>query len=142
MQETKILNLLENNAPLKAIKADSIPQMDYIIRNSFPMAYKELSSLGRENWYFIISLNPLMNSLNILGLVQFDIKENSLEISWLEVNRTFRKKGYSREIIKYLTKYAEFLHLKEIISLKDDKIWNMNGFEKKLNIWKKQLVNQ
>lgn len=83
-----------------------------------------------------------MNSLNILGLVQFDIKGNSLEISWLEVNRTFRKKGYSREIIKYLTKYAEFLHLKEITSLKDDKIWNMNGFEKKLNIWKKQLVNQ
>lgn len=140
-KDTQILNLLENDAPLKAIKVDFLEgnNKNLIIRFGFPEAYSKLSELKEEGWYYIIKLNQIMNCIDVIGLVQMKVEDGVLNISWLETNKAFKKKGYSREIIKYLVRYAEYLHLKEINSSADNKIWKLNGFEKKLNLWTKKI---
>lgn len=116
--DKQILDLLENKYPLKAIKVDfkDLNNRSLIIKSSFQNAYKVLDDTEKkDNWFYIIELNQILNNISVIGLVNFSLSSDGwLNLYWIETNKMFKKKGYSKEIIIYLKKYVKWMHWKGI----------------------------
>lgn len=135
--DKQILNLLENNADLRAIKVDfkDLNNKTLIIKSSFVEAYKKLEEL-KENWFYIGNLG--FNGINLVGIVNMIPDQNNyLHLFWIETNKIFKKKGYSKEIVEYLKRYSQFAHFKGIIvhceKAEDMHLFKFNDFKPKGN---------
>lgn len=133
--DKQIQDLLENNYPLKAIKVDfkDLNNKNYIIKSSFIESYKKLDDIEKkDNWFYIASLDVVNNCINLIGLVDMIISNGWLKLYYLETNKVFKKKMFSKEIIIYLKKFAQFRHLKGIKAIcekeEDIKLFKRNNF--------------
>lgn len=134
-KDKQIQDLLENNYPLKAIKVDfkDLTNKNYVIKSSFTESYKKLDDVEKkDNWFYIASLNIVNNCIDLIGLVDMVIGEGWLKLYYLETNKVFKKKNYSKEIIIYLKKFTQFRHLKGIKAFcektEDFPLFKYNGF--------------
>lgn len=115
--DKQIQDLLENNFPIKAIPIDfnDLNNRNLILKSSFSWAYEKTESLtDREHWYFLAQLNG--SNIDIIGVVQmFQNSNNELALTHFEVNKVFRRRGKTKEILDYLKRFAIFRHFKCII---------------------------
>lgn len=131
--DKQIKDLLENNYPIKAIPIDfsDLNNRLLILKTSFPDAYEKTEN-DKESWYFMAQLNG--DHIDVIGVVQmFQNSSNELSITHFEINKVFRRKGKTKEIIDYLKRFTIFRHFKKIItpSLGDtDRHYIRNGFVK------------
>lgn len=134
--DKQIKDLLENNSELKAIKVDfnDLNNKNYIIKSSFPIAFTKLDdSEKKDNWFYIVQLNVIMNNINVIGLINMTVtKDGWLKLYWVETNKAFKKRGYTKEIIEYVKRYVQWQHWKGIITTcekqEDMHIFKFNGF--------------
>lgn len=131
--DKQIKDLLENNSELKAIVVDfkDLNNKTLIIRSSFQEGYKMLDTF-KENWFYIAELG--FNAINVVGLVNMIPKSDGfLHLNWVETNKVFKKKNYSKEIIIYLKRYVQYMHFKGIIAYcqkpEDMHLFKFNNFE-------------
>lgn len=114
--DKQIKDLLENNSELKAIVVDfkDLNNKTLVIKSSFQEGYKMLDTF-KNNWFYIAELG--FSGINIIGLVNmYPGDDNYLHILWLETNKVFKKKGYSKEIIIYLKRFAQYRHMKGVMA--------------------------
>lgn len=114
--DKQILDLLENSYELKAIEIDfrDLNNKCFIIKSSFKDAYDQLDKL-KSKWYYIGYVS--ITGINLIGIVNMEVSENGwLNLYWLETNKVFKKKGFSKEIMIYLKRYAKYYHMKGIIA--------------------------
>ena len=113
--DKQIQDLLENNYPLKAIKVDfnDLNNKTFIIKTAFSEGYKKLENFS--DWYYIVKLNLIGNCIDLIGLVSFEFDEQHfLKLNWIETNKVFKKKMFSKEILDYLKLYVKWIHAKGI----------------------------
>lgn len=133
--DKQIQDLLENNFPIKAIPIDfnDLNNRNLILRSSFPWAY-EKTEKDKNNWYYMAQL--VEDHIDVIGVVQmFQNSNNELILTHLEVNKIFRRKGKTKEILDYLKRFVEFRHFKKIVvpyNNEHERHFIRNGFEKKV----------
>lgn len=135
--DKQIQDLLENDFPIKAIPIDfgDLNNRGLVLKSSFPWAYEKTESLtDREHWYFISQLVSNI-SIDVIGVVQmFQNANNELALTHLEVNKVFRRRGKTKEILDYLKRFVRFRHFKNITvpCIKEhERHFLRNGFVKK-----------
>ena len=136
-KDKQIQDLLENNYPLKAIKVDfkDLNNKNLVIKSSFKEAYTRLNDEEKkDNWFYIGELNVRMNTINIVGLINMTVTQDGwLKIYWIETNKVFRNKGYTKEIIEYLKRYVQWKHWRGAIAVcektEDMHHFKFNGFK-------------
>lgn len=129
--DKQILDPLENDFPIKAIAVDfmDLNNLNLIIKNSFQEAFKLIDDFNGV-WYFIVKLNIIMNTIDIIGLANIKFSnDKTMEIYWLEINKVMRNKGYTRQILDYFQRWAKFIHCKKIRLLVNTKD-NMKLFKR------------
>ena len=135
--DKQIQDLLENNFPIKAIPFDfsDLNNRSLILKSSFPWAYEKTESqTDREHWYFISQLVSNVG-IDVIGVVQmFQNSNNELALTHLEVNKVFRRRGKTKEILDYLKRFVRFRHFKNITVPcveEHERHFLRNGFVKK-----------
>ena len=135
--DKQIQDLLENNFPIKAIPIDfsDLNNRSLILKSSFPWAYEKTESqTDREHWYFISQLVSNVG-IDVIGVVQmFQNSNNELALTHLEVNKVFRRRGKTKEILDYLKRFVRFRHFKNITVPcveEHERHFLRNGFVKK-----------
>lgn len=133
--DKQIQDLLENNFPLKAIKVDfrDLNNKTLIIKSAFGGAYTYLND-WKDNWFYIARLNEICNTIDLIGIVNMTIASDGwLDLNWIETNKVFKKKNYSKEIIDYLKRFVKWRHLKGIVANcvveEDLKLFKYNNFK-------------
>ena len=135
--DKQIQDLIENNFPIKAIPIDfsDLNNRSLILKSSFPWAYEKTESqTDREHWYFISQLVSNVG-IDVIGVVQmFQNSNNELALTHLEVNKVFRRRGKTKEILDYLKRFVRFRHFKNITVPcveEHERHFLRNGFVKK-----------
>lgn len=111
-----IKDLLENDYPIKAIPIDfsDLNNKTLVIKSSFTGAYEKLDSFD-GTWCYVVTLNMVQNCIDVIGIVNLLVGlDGWLKLNWIETNKAFKKKGYVKNIIDYLKKFAIFRHYKGI----------------------------
>lgn len=114
--DKQILDVLENNFPIKAIEVDfnDLNNLNLIIKTSFQEAYHLIDDFDGK-WYFITELNTICNTINVIGLVNLRIAQDGwMHVYWFEINRVMRSQGFTPRIIDYLKRWAAFRHFNGI----------------------------
>lgn len=133
--DKQIQDLLENNYPLKAIKVDfrDLNNKTLIIKSAFEGAYTHLNTWA-DNWFYIARLNEICNTIDLIGIINMVITSDGwLDLFWVETNKVFKDKNFSKEIIIYLKRFVRWRHLKGIMAhcqVEDDlRLFKYNNFK-------------